>query len=146
MKSIEQVATSLRQGRPLPSESRLDASSLPPDHPMWELWQRMTEMYGHRWTSQQGEEPNDTWLRGLRDLQPKSLGHGLVACRDSASGWPPTLPEFRAMCVPDHGLTAIERSAHRMFQPTALEDITAKERRREQGIKEISRLREEVGL
>lgn len=146
MDKLDQVLRAIHQNKPLPSESRLDASSLPPNHPMWELWQRMTEMYGHRWTSQQGEEPNDTWVRGLRDLPPAQLGNGLVACRDSADGWPPTLPEFRAMCVPDYGLTAAERASHRAFEATGIEDLTAKEKRREQGLEEIKKLREQFKL
>ena len=143
---INQVAAMLRQNKPLPSESRLDASNLPANHPIWEIWQRMTEMYGHRWTSQQGEEPNDTWLRGLHDLSTADLGCGLVACRDSAEGWPPTLPEFRAMCVPNHGLTAMERASFRACDLPAIEDLSAKEQRRQYGIEAMQKLRQELGI
>jgi hypothetical protein len=90
----------------------------------------MTEMYGHRWASQQGEEPNDTWVRGLHDVTAKQLGKGLVFCRDSAEGWPPTLPEFRAVCLGDQGLIAADKAAHRIYQPDRLLDsITADDRR-----------------
>lgn len=106
----------------------------------------MTEMYGHRWTSQQGEEPNDTWIRGLVDINPVQLGCGLVSCRDSADGWPPTLPEFRAKCTGDDG-QGWERQAHKLIDSTAkLEDKTAKEKRCADGLAQIRKLRQEVGI
>jgi hypothetical protein len=96
-------------------------------------------MYGHKWTSQQGEEPNDTWLRGLSDVTGKQLGAGLVTCRDSGEGWPPTLPEFRAACLGDNGLIAADKSAHRIYKPELLIESTTSTDRR-------SRLAEIMGL
>lgn len=131
--NAEQAAATLRQGSHLPSESRPSVANLPPNHPIWELWQRLTEMYGHRWTSQQGEDPNDTWLRGLADVTPKQFGAGLRACCNSGEGWPPTLPEFRALCVggsPDGITGAWGTGAHRIYQPERLLDsMTTDERK-----------------
>lgn len=73
---------------------------------MGQLWERMAEMYGHRWTSSYGtEDANGTWRKGLAGLTPQQIGAGLVAClkrrpRDGEDDWPPTLNEFRAMCLP----------------------------------------------
>lgn len=63
----------------------------------------MAEIYGHRWTSAYGDNPNDgaalTWSKGLGGLHSQQLADGLRACLASADPWPPTLPEFRAMCL-----------------------------------------------
>ena len=58
----------------------------------------MTEMYGSLWSNSQGDEPNETWAMGLDILSPKEIGAGLVALRDSAKPFPPTLPEFIGLC------------------------------------------------
>lgn len=67
------------------------------------LWLRMAEIYGHRWTSAYGENPEagagGTWAKGLAGLSPSQLAVGLSASIVSADPWPPTLPEFRARCV-----------------------------------------------
>jgi hypothetical protein len=67
------------------------------------LWQRMAEIYGHRWVSSYGDDAGKstgkTWARGLAGLQPEQIANGIEAALISAEPWPPTLPEFRAMCL-----------------------------------------------
>ena len=61
----------------------------------------MAEMYGHKWESAHG--PNDagnTWAIGLSEYKPEHIGRGLRACLERTDPWPPTLPEFRALCRP----------------------------------------------
>lgn len=59
----------------------------------------MAAIYGHRWVSSYGpDDSDDTWLRGLGGITPREVAAGLSACVDRADPWPPTLPEFRAMC------------------------------------------------
>jgi hypothetical protein len=76
---------------------------------MNELWRRMTAIYGHKWSSQYGDcDADDTWAKGLADITPEQLGHGLREClkvgsdrkRTGDEDWPPTLGEFRAYCKP----------------------------------------------
>lgn len=71
------------------------------------LWERMTAVYGFRWASAYGEAAEvdgrltlaaDTWQRGLAGLPERAIGTGLDTCIASAEPWPPTLPQFRAMC------------------------------------------------
>ena len=84
-------------------------NSAPPtlnDKQMGQVWERMARMYGHRWTSSYGAEDDGTWCKGLAGLEPEQIGRGLVKClqRRPAPGeedWPPTLTEFRAMCLPE---------------------------------------------
>lgn len=67
------------------------------------LWIGMSDIYGHRWTSAYGTDPaagaGSTWALGLSGLSPQQVGEGVQACIASSEPWPPTLPEFRAMCL-----------------------------------------------
>lgn len=77
---------------------------------MDQLWAWMTRFYGHKWTTTQGtsdqifdelgkEQPGSgAWAKALAGLSPKQLGAGLEACRLRADPWPPSAPEFRALC------------------------------------------------
>ena len=59
----------------------------------------MNEMYGHQWASQQGDEPNDTWAKGLVGITPVQYGAGLRALLTRSEKWPPNLIEFRQLCT-----------------------------------------------
>ena len=62
------------------------------------LWERMAKIYGHKWVGSFGAADDGTWLSGLRDVTPSQIGIGLERCRTRSEPWPPTLPEFRALC------------------------------------------------
>src|SRR5687767_12430879 len=64
------------------------------------LWERMVRIYGKKWIDNFGEADDGTWLTGLYDVTPHEIARGLDACRTSRSPWPPTLPQFRALCKP----------------------------------------------
>ena len=76
---------------------------------MRRLWERMAAIFGHRWTSSFGDSAEDsagtltvageTWRRGLIGLAEVQIGVGIEACITASEPWPPTLPEFRAMCL-----------------------------------------------
>lgn len=75
---------------------------------MANLWERMSHLYGHKWTSVYGESAYSsdnltdvamTWASGLRGVSGDQIAIGLRRCCDSGEAWPPTLPEFRAMCI-----------------------------------------------
>lgn len=64
------------------------------------LWARMTEIYGHRWTKPHGMlDTHNTWLKGLVGFTPRMIAHGLEACVVRSDAYPPSLPEFRALCL-----------------------------------------------
>lgn len=72
----------------------------------------MAEIYGHRWTASFGANPDTegaagTWAKGLAGVTPTQLADGLKACITSSDPWPPTLPEFRAMCLGIPSLVSI---------------------------------------
>jgi hypothetical protein len=65
------------------------------------LWRFMVMFYGYRWLNSYGEADDGTWLTSLHDLTPDQILVGIDTCRLSGKEWPPTLPEFRAMCRPN---------------------------------------------
>jgi hypothetical protein len=78
---------------------------------MRQLWLRMTEIYGHKWTSAYGEDAEsgagETWAIGLSGLDARDINTGLSAAITSNDPWPPTLPQFRAMCLGIPTLAAV---------------------------------------
>lgn len=105
------AAQALSSGwRPTPA-----ASPLPTPTAMATLWLRMTQIYAHRWTAPHGESPDaegssaETWAKGLAGLSGAHLAAGLRACITRADPWPPTLPEFRALCLSIPPMPAVRR-------------------------------------
>ena len=92
---LETLVSRINANEPLPNQRRTCETESPV---MMRLWLRMNEMYGNLWESAQGQEPNETWAMGLSTLSPEQIGAGLVALRDSAKPFPPTLPEFMGLC------------------------------------------------
>jgi len=106
----------------------------------------MNQIYGHQWASQQSDEPNDTWIKGLADVTPIQFGTGLRALLERTDSWPPNLVEFRQLCL-ETDPNRWERQAHKIYQPErGLVDLTSKEQRASEGLANIKKLREEVGL
>lgn len=107
---------------------------------MGTLWTRMGEIYGHRWISAYGEYGDgerasstvETWRKGLTGVTPEQIARGLKTCLERGADWPPTLPEFRAMCKP------VRAPYHQKFaralpvspsDPSVAEDAITKMRR-----------------
>ena len=74
------------------------------------LWLRMGEIFGQRWTGPFGNDPAtgaaQTWAKGLAGLTGQQVARGMSAVMTSAEPWPPTLPEFRSLClgIPSFGV------------------------------------------
>ena len=73
------------------------------------IWLRMTEVFGHRWISAWGESSNPdgtltstavTWAQGLSRFSLDEIRQGLEKMVEKWTYWPPTLPEFMALCKP----------------------------------------------
>jgi hypothetical protein len=59
----------------------------------------MQAIYGSRWTASiEGieQEAVREWSRALGDMTPEQIRRGIDAL---TSEWPPTLPEFKALCL-----------------------------------------------
>jgi hypothetical protein len=55
-------------------------------------------IYGHKWSAI-AEADDGTWLQGLRGLSPDQVAHGLSMLVDDFHEWPPSLPEFKKLCI-----------------------------------------------
>lgn len=84
------------------------------------LWLKMTEMYGHRWTSSFGEsaDPEHSWATVLAGLDKFQLAAGMSALveRGNEFDWPPPANVFRVLCLqvpgfPSEGQAWIEALA-----------------------------------
>lgn len=66
------------------------------------LWQRMAETFGHKWTSNYGTAPNQSWVDGLADMTVDDIKMGLANLKTwvDEDGWPPTMLQFRELCRP----------------------------------------------
>lgn len=69
------------------------------------LWQRFADLFPFRWLSAVGEwSPTSTavaeWRATLRGITARQLADGLDRLRRSGAAWPPSAPEFRALCLP----------------------------------------------
>lgn len=66
---------------------------------MGKLWILMTEMYGHKWASVHGEsDVSGTWSKVLGGISGQQIAHGMQSLAMSSDPWPPSAPEFRALC------------------------------------------------
>lgn len=93
----------------------------------------MNSMFGERWIRSFGErtDPDGTWSRALAGLTPRQIADGLNAVLRLGEKWPPSAPEFRAMCLKkthDRGEGAYG-GMHRLLKPLGLPES---EERREQ--------------
>ena len=69
------------------------------------LWARLGATYGTRWGQQFGgggdkqKMAMEVWGEGLRDIPDEAMARALKRCADRHLEWPPTLPEFRELCL-----------------------------------------------
>lgn len=79
-----------------------------PQRLMDNLWIKMSEMYGHRWTSNFGvsADPGHSWASVLKGITGQQIANGLNALVEKADefDWPPPANVFRAMCLQVKGL------------------------------------------
>lgn len=84
---------------------------------MQQLWLRMAEIYGHRWSSAYGDDPAgsaaQTWAKGMAGLTPQQVADGIGSSIACADPWPPTLPEFRLRCLGIPTFAAVRADASR---------------------------------
>ena len=110
-----------------------------------DLWDLMGQMYGHRWTSNFGDQvdPQNVWAACLRGITRDQIRRGLNRCAVLCLEWPPSAPEFRKLCLGDSGfLHAGETVAHREYRPERLlVDQGAKSRARRAGETTLAQLK-----
>ena len=62
------------------------------------FWKRMTQIFGHKWTSSFGATPSKPWADSINRLQANEIKHGLDVMMKDNDEWPPTLKTFLKMC------------------------------------------------
>lgn len=120
MKSITDLAVAYQP-------SNVSASPAPNGKTVSTFWTRMTELYGHRWTSAQGETPNPTWSKAISGLSNDELRKGLRACLNNANAWPPSLPEFMAMVRDRRENAAMYRNVPQLPAPKSSQETARRE-------------------
>lgn len=111
---------------------------------MRRLWRRMADVYGQRWASGYGDVTGpafETWGRALADVAPEQVGRGIAACLDRPDPWPPSLPEFRALCRPRAEVPA---PCHRLRPKALPEPAEAKARRTAAGLAAVRSIRAQL--
>lgn len=107
---------STESSKPLPSDKPQKLAQNLLD----KLWLKMTEIYGHRWTGSFGvsADQSHAWAATLGGLTGQQIGFGLTALAATQDSqlkkWPPSAPEFRAMCenkTPEaHNLPTVDQA------------------------------------
>ena len=96
--TIDQITQQLGRCEPPSPEAR--PRGLPKEQ-IENLWSLMANMFGHKWVSSYGREPDPDriWSATLYDLSEPQIRAGLRALADSGAEWPPSAPEFRQLCL-----------------------------------------------
>lgn len=97
----------------------------------------MSVIYPYKWAGQfPGAEAivvaKSEWMEGLDDLTLEQIRKGIARCRKEGGEFPPSIPEFRKLCLPTNEDIGI------LDEEEAYQQLCAKEYRH-QLVKEISR-------
>lgn len=112
----------------------------------------MTQLYGHKWSSQHplmdGDEYSEdfrlwakktarlteaAWVRGMEVVEFRNQE---AARNGELNSWPPNYAEFVGMCEPAPG-----SAAHKPFEKLALPDKAQQEKARKAGAAELEKMR-----
>ena len=102
MKTVDDLING-KTTQQLAESGQQSSESAQQKEPIRWLWQMMGSMFGHKWVSSYGEtvDPDRVWAACLKGISPEQIKHGLNACVTSGLEWPPSAPEFRALCTDD---------------------------------------------
>ncbi|WP_299947582.1 hypothetical protein [uncultured Microbulbifer sp.] len=153
----------IRQALETASSSNTARSTPQPLEPRHEalllaLWKRMTQLYGHKWSSQHALYDSEAdeiagcysedfmlWAKKTQDLSEMAWRRGMnyveyrnqeAARQGEIDSWPPNYAEFVGMCIPAPG-----EHIFRAFEPPKLPNKTAQERSRVVGRQTLDSLK-----
>ena len=92
------------------------------DRKFAEFFAVMAGIYGHKWVSQYGTEPDGisarVWNDGLSGLSLKQIAEAVRYYKNQSTSavWPPSLPEFRQVAF---GLPSLAQAKHDLRNGTA---------------------------
>jgi len=86
-----------------------------------DIWLAMSTIYGHRWISGYGAQPNtlavQLWGEGLEGLDETQIKTGIQACFKLTDEWPPSLPQFRKLCLDIPPLMQVKQDMRQSHRP-----------------------------
>jgi len=154
MDKLDETVAALKAGQCLQaSESRQTferSDRLLPRETIQTLWLTMTRVYGHKWTSQFGDQvdPGNVWAACLKGLSNEQVKHGLNCLVLNGQEWPPSAPEFRKLCTGADEVNwehkRIERAEDEwrgMRNEWRLQDLGRKERAKIAGKRALSEMK-----
>lgn len=102
----------------------------------------MGSMYGTRWTANFGDDvdPDRVWSAALHGLDESQVRAGMRRCVERGLEWPPSAPEFRALCIGDSWEHRQVAAADEAWKRRALPDLSRAERESA----EIDRIRADI--
>ena len=62
------------------------------------FWDRMTDGFGYKWTSQYGSKPTKLWINMLDSVSNEQIAHGLIEMMKLPDKWPPDVRQFYHLC------------------------------------------------
>ena len=119
-----------------------------------EIWLLMTRLYGHKWTSQFGDQvdPGNAWAASLKGISKEQVKHGLNCLVLNGQEWPPSAPEFRKLCTGADEVSWEHRRIERAEEEWRgirnewrLEDLTKQERRKQAAKRELAKMKSLFG-
>lgn len=146
IKEITSAAGSYQGLRKLDSgEKNSDSSELHEDHPIWDAWTQIKSAFPGS-TVNWEIDPPAIWGHAINDMNHEQVANGIRnLVHFDNNGFPPSAGQFRDLCLTNFDW---QERAHKLAfeSPPVLEDLTAKEKRVEQGLTEIQKIKEMMGI
>ena len=98
-KSISQLITQPLQGSGQQAHNERHSAAELNERLIDRLWVVMTDLFGHKWTSNHDFSDNGSWTSFLEDLSGQQFKAGIDALKDWTESWPPSATDFRSMCL-----------------------------------------------
>ena len=98
-KTISQLITRPLQGSGQQTQNDRHSATELNERLIDRLWEVMTDLFGHKWTSSHDFSDNGSWTSFLKDLNGNQFKAGIDALKDWTESWPPTATDFRNMCL-----------------------------------------------
>ena len=109
-----------------------NSESLMRKRAMIRLWQVLSELYGHKFISQYGDEPSQVWARALENVGLANIKRGIERLPERKDEWPPTAIEFFNLCrevtISPDGTNSAAYIENQVEKPLMLTDELAYER------------------
>lgn len=119
-------------------------SELPPEHPIWDVWNQVKSAFPGP-TANWEDEPPAIWAYAIDGLTNDQLRNGVHNLTRDAREFPPSAAQFRDMCLMSYEW---EHAAlkHDFTGYAQLEDLTGKEAKMAERKSMMAALREQTGL